>query len=296
MRLLKGPGRLAEVEEGIFTATAADGCRLAGRVSAPCARPAVILAHPIGFDGRFWDPVAHLLGDHFRLVIPDARGHGRSGRGGGETTIDQLAGDVLTVMDALGLEQSGFIGCSMGSAVGMRLAASCPERIEWAVLANAPARIALPREVFDQRIAGARTGDYPILARAMLSRWIAPGAEGRGADWFAARLDEMLQTDGEGFADALAALRDSDRNADLPQIRSRALVVAGALDEGFPPSAAAAMAQAIPAGQAAVIAGAGHLTPAEAPQAFSDLVLEFVRDSSGSEERRAGDAPARSSL
>lgn len=266
----------APLKDGPFAVSSADGCALAGSVVARSGGPPVVMAHPIGFAGRFWNPVADLLGAHFTLVIPDARGHGRSGRGEGATTIDQMAADVLTIMDALGLEQAGFVGCSMGSQVGMRLAAMSPGRLAWVVLANAPARIALPRERFDQGVAEAQAGRYAALARSMLSRWIAPDAQATRAEWFAALLQEMSETDPHGFAGAFAALRDSDRNADLAQIRAPALVIAGALDEGFSPSAAVAMAERIPAGEAAVVAGACHLSPVEAPQAFADLVLRFV--------------------
>lgn len=103
------------------------------------------------------------------MILPDARGHGASGRGQGETSIERLAQDVVEVMDALGVDSAGFAGCSMGGAVGMYLAASCPDRFAWFVFANAPARIALPRETFETGINAARTGGYGALVRGMMS-------------------------------------------------------------------------------------------------------------------------------
>lgn len=259
-----------------FSVAAADGCGLVGRTLGRTDGWPVILAHPIGFDGRFWRAASDRLVSRFALVTPDARGHGGSARGTSEASISRLADDVIAVMDALHVEKAGFVGCSMGGMVGMHLAAAHPERINWLVLANAPARIPLPRELFDQRIAAARSGGYPELARGMLARWISPGAEAARPDWYAARLEEMLQTEGDGFADAFAALRDYDGDADLPRISAPALIVTGAFDGGFPPDAAAGVAAKIPGGEVAVIAGTGHLAPVESPHAFSDLVIAFA--------------------
>jgi 3-oxoadipate enol-lactonase len=245
---------------------------LAGRRMGNPDAPALILAHPIGFDGRFWRELAERLSAHFALVIPDARGHGTSARGAGETSIDQLARDILSVMDALGIAKAGYVGCSMGSMVGMRLGAMRPERFNWLVLANAPARINLSRDVFDQRIAQARNGGFAHMAPAILARWLAPDTAGMRPDWFAARLDEMMATCGDGFADAFAALRDSDRSADLCEIGVPALVVTGAFDDSFPPEAAAALAQSIDGGQVSVVPRAGHLVPLEQPDVVATLV------------------------
>lgn len=256
-----------------FSLAASDGCALAGRKTGRSDAPAVILAHPIGFDGRFWTPVVDRLSNHFSIVVPDARGHGHSARGDGETSIDQLADDIVAVLDSLGIERAGFVGCSMGSMVGMRLGAKHPERFEWLILANAPARIPLPPEMFDRGIAAARAGDFPNMARGMLSRWLAPGTEAERPGWFATLLEEMIEVDGDGFADVFAALRDSDRNDDLARIGVPALVVTGEFDEAFPPATAATMADAIPAAEVAVVARAGHLAPVEQPDAFAELVL-----------------------
>lgn len=253
-------------------AVARDGCALVARMVGRAGAPVVVLAHPIGFDGRFWAPVADRLVEHFTLILPDARGHGRSARGHGETGVDQLAEDIVSLLDAAGVHRAGYVGCSLGSAVGMRLGAAYPDRFAWLVLANAPPRIRLPRERFDEGIAAARAGGFPGMARGMLSRWLVPGTEAERPDLFAALLAQMTQTDGDGFADVFAALRDSDRNGDLGHIRAPTLVVTGEFDEAFPSDAASAMAEAIAEARAIVVPAAGHLAPAEQPGTFADLV------------------------
>jgi 3-oxoadipate enol-lactonase len=211
------------------------------------------------------------------LIVPDARGHGRSARGQGETSIKQLASDVLQIMDTLNIEAAGFAGCSLGSSVGMYLGAQAPTRFEWLVLANAPARIPLPKETFEQGIADARAGAFPEMARGMIGNWLANATKAARPELADVLLEQMLQTEGDGFADAFAALRDSDRTGDLGMITAPALVITGEADHAFPPAAAQEMAAGIPGAHAAVIARAGHLAPAEQPERFAELIRDFVR-------------------
>src|SRR5437899_3251335 len=73
----------------------------------------------------------------------------------------------------------------------------------------------------------------------------------------------------EAIVEALAAMRDRpDRTALLPSLRVPSLVLAGADDTVTPPSEARAMAQSIPGAKFVEIAGAGHLSMLEQPDAF----------------------------
>ena len=262
-------------QEARAEVVASDGCRLRARLAGRVDAPALLLVHPIGFSGAFWDPVADLLAPHFSLLIPDARGHGGSARGAGETSIEQLADDLLAIMEGRGVGAATVIGCSLGSATAMHFGAAHAERTTGLVLANAPARIPLPRERFDAMIAAARSGGYAELARGMLTRWLAPGAAAARPDWFADQEAAITRTDGDGFADAFAALRDSDRGDDLARIHLPLLVVTGEYDQAFDPAAAAAMARGVSDGECSVIGCAGHLAPLEQPDEFAARVHEF---------------------
>jgi 3-oxoadipate enol-lactonase len=261
-----------------FVALADDGCRLSFRLFGQAGQPAVVLLHPIGFDGRFWAPLVPILAKTFMLIVPDARGHGGSECGSGETSIAQLASDVLRILDMRSLEKVGLIGCSLGSTVGMYLGAHASSRFDWLILANAPAKIPLPVEAFDQAIAGARAGALPHMARDMLGRWLADATKAVNPDLLEILLNQMLETDGHGFANAFAALRNSDRNADLSLIEPPALVVTGEADHSFPPEAAQSMGNMIRGAQTAIILNAGHLAPAEQPRQFADAIERFLQN------------------
>ena len=95
----------------LFYAKAEDGTRLACWDFGGNGRPVVML-HGAGLHGRCWAPVAKALGDGFRPLALDMRGHGASGRSpDGSYVWDRFASDTLTVIDQLGLsDATGLIG------------------------------------------------------------------------------------------------------------------------------------------------------------------------------------------
>ena len=68
-----------------------------------------------------------------------------------------------------------------------------------------------------------------------------------------------------------------DRGAGIERIAAPTLVVTGDEDTVYPPATAEAMARRIPGARLAVIAGAGHVSNLEQPEAFNETVLGFLR-------------------
>ena len=92
----------------------------------------------------------------------------------------------------------------------------------------------------------------------------------------------FLETPVQGYlgcCDAIAALDYAD---DLIRIKAKTLVIAGEADVGTPPAMSQAIAAKIPGARLATITGAAHLSVAEKPEEFAELVERFL----------AGDAAA----
>jgi 3-oxoadipate enol-lactonase len=81
-----------------------------------------------------WDPKGRARAGRFRVVRYDHRGHGGSPVPPGPYTLANVAGDVLGLLDRLGIERASFCGLSLGGMVGMWLAANAPERFDRLVL------------------------------------------------------------------------------------------------------------------------------------------------------------------
>jgi N-formylmaleamate deformylase len=119
------------------------------------AKPAVVLLHGLIGSGACWTPVARALEADYDLVMPDARGHGRSSTPPSGYRYEDLARDALGLVDALGLTAPALVGHSMGGLTAALVASRAPDAIRGAVLADptflSPER---QREVFDSDVAG----------------------------------------------------------------------------------------------------------------------------------------------
>jgi 3-oxoadipate enol-lactonase len=104
----------------------------------------VLMGGALGTTLALWDAQAGALAERFRVVRFDHRGHGRSPVVPGPYTIDRLGGDVLALLDRLGAARASYVGLSIGSVVGIWLAANAPERIERLALLGAAAHLPPP--------------------------------------------------------------------------------------------------------------------------------------------------------
>jgi pimeloyl-ACP methyl ester carboxylesterase len=97
----------------------------------------VLLLHGLTSSSASWRNVAPVLGEHFRVIAPDARGHG-----GSEWTRDYsfelMRDDVVRLMEQVGILAAIVIGHSMGALTAYELAATRPDLIRLLVLEEMP--------------------------------------------------------------------------------------------------------------------------------------------------------------
>src|SRR5205823_1587013 len=95
----------------------------------PGGDPPALLLHGVANYGRYWDLFAREIAGRLRLVAPDARGHGDSGKPGSGYVPEEFVRDVLAILDDAGIERALVVGHSMGGGHSMLLAARHPERV-----------------------------------------------------------------------------------------------------------------------------------------------------------------------
>jgi pimeloyl-ACP methyl ester carboxylesterase len=91
--------------------------------------PPLVLLHGLMASGAMFDPLAELLRDDFRLLIPDLRGHGQSGEMGGPYDPATMAGDLESVMAEAGFARANLLGYSHGGAVAQAFARADPPAV-----------------------------------------------------------------------------------------------------------------------------------------------------------------------
>ncbi|WP_159795037.1 alpha/beta fold hydrolase [Puerhibacterium puerhi] len=256
-----------------------DDTRIAYRVfgeGAPGA-PAVVLVHGTALSQAIWRGfgwVRELQADH-RVVTLDLRGHGASDKPHDEDAYDQalFVGDVLSVLDELGVARAHVVGYSLGGRVGFELAAHHPHRVASLVTLGGSPRTgegAFDRTFFPGCI-------DTIVARGMqafVDRW----AEHLGHPLDAATQAALLQNDAAALA---AYMRRQEEDAGVPAsalsgYRMPILMIAGTED---PPRvrAAARMQSLLPAMPVRLLDGATHGRTPRHPDALPTLVDWLAR-------------------
>jgi 2-(acetamidomethylene)succinate hydrolase len=98
----------------------------------------IVCLHPSSHYGRIWEWVAQRLAPDYRVLAPDQRGHGDSGRPASGTAAEDYAADVEALAEQLGLERFVLAGHSLGARTGMVYAALHPARVSHLILVGGP--------------------------------------------------------------------------------------------------------------------------------------------------------------
>ena len=120
-------------------------------VAGPADAPPVILLHGFPESHRTWAKVAPLLGDRFRLVMPDLRGFGDSDRPQDVAAYatDTLIADLFALADALGVDRFALVGHDWGGAVAWAAAMRGDPRIERLAIVNSPHPAIFQRSIIE---------------------------------------------------------------------------------------------------------------------------------------------------
>lgn len=116
----------------------------------------LMLVHGMAGDASFWGAVVEALAGRHRLIVPELRGHGRSGPASdGDYSIAACASDLVAVLDALGLDRVVLVGHSFGGSVAIELASKAPERVVALVVVDGAGEFSrVPREALAGFLAG----------------------------------------------------------------------------------------------------------------------------------------------
>jgi 3-oxoadipate enol-lactonase len=244
--------------------------------------PALLLLHPLGASLGVWQPQLAELELRFRVVRIDARGHGGSSMDGAPAaaapscTVSDLLDDACAVLDALDIARAHWCGLSLGGAIALQAAISQPVRVQKLVLACTAADFP-PREMWDDRIATARSQGMASLAEGLGARWFS-GAFIAASPVVVEETQAVFRgVDPRGYAECCAALRDFDARASLGGLRSPTLVIGGALDVATPPERALELCDGIPGADLVMLDG-GHLSNVEQASDFTATLAGFLRD------------------
>lgn len=228
--------------------------------------PLVLLHAATSSAAEDWAAQRPVLRQHFRLYMPDARGHAQT-RWDTDHGWDRamLVHDLAAFVDELGLEHFHVAGLSMGGGTALAYAMRRPERLHTAVIAAA----------------GVEKEPRASVARRLMD---PERAEREDPAWAAsmARRHDPVQGPG-AWRKLLAAIRDDTIAAPMPTpedlrlARIPILLAYGDRDPWVPLEQAVKLRRQLPDARLFVSPGVGHLVVVERPSAFTTVMLQFLR-------------------
>ena len=222
----------------------------------------LLLVHGWSGNSDYFGPLLEELSAHYRLIIPELRGHGRSTNPEGVFATRQLARDMMALLDHLGLEGVRGLGASAGGLTLIRMALENPDALSQMILVGVGTH-------------------FPTDCRESM---LASDADTYSSDWWAVMRDRHVYGDDQirALAEYLRGLAADDGDVQfspemLSSILIPTLIVQGDRDWCFPPPLVAEMHGALPEASLWVIPQGEHvpILGSRAPH-FLDVALAFL--------------------
>lgn len=232
-------------------------------------RPAILFSNSLGTTHRMWDAVVDDLAVDHRCVRYDTRGHGSSTMASASWGMDDLADDVVAILDNLEIGRAHFAGLSFGGMVGQALASRHPERLRSLTLLATAAHMPPPERWRDRAALVRREGMVAVEGQS-IERWFTPDFAERAPERVKAAAKELGSLDPAGYAAACEAIAGTDLRDRLGAIAIPTSVVAGEDDPATPPAMVRELHEAIPGSRWTLVPGAAHLVAIERPHDIAE--------------------------
>jgi pimeloyl-ACP methyl ester carboxylesterase len=267
----------------------------------------ILFVHGLLGSHRNWRYLIDRLDNTHRVIVPDLFGHGASEKPEGDYSVSAQAATLRDLIKHLGLERVTIVGHSLGGGISLAFCYLFPERVERLVLVGTGG---LGREV-NPMLRAATLPVADLVLPVLASQWVRGGAEmiGRGLALFGWRASHDMRAAWEGFT----SLSDGDsRRAFLATTRAvmnsggqsiaaheylpdlvdlPILVVWGTNDMVIPAEHSQRAAQLVPGCRVELFEGAGHFPHLDQPDAFADVLRDFMDTTARAEGRSAGPDP-----
>ena len=241
----------------------------------------VVLVHGYTDNARDWVPLVPYLSRHFRLILLDLRGHGRSSKPDCCYTLPDFAYDIVLLLDSLGIRKADIVGHSLGSIIAQIYAETWPERTDKVVLISStggpPPGTPPSKPKFDFA-AQIRQLHEPLDPESpfMVSWWDSPTPvdpdfiRRQRIDSAAIPLRVWLAVLDQGLGDV------ADLQRTLPRLRAPALLIWGSQDPIMEPEVRTTLRQALPHAQVKIFQGLGHNPFWEDPRGCAAVINAFL--------------------
>ena len=242
--------------------------------------PPVIFLHGIGGNRSNWRRQVAALSESFTCLAWDARGYGDSADYDGPLDFSAFGDDMARLLDHFGITRAHFVGLSMGARILMDFAPRHLDRVATLTLcdcfygfANAlsPEKQQEYIELRERPLLEGKT--FADLAPRLIASLVSPSCapeiqEELRQSILKLRVDSYLKT--------LRASTTFDQADVLHELTMPIQLIFGSEDQLTPPSLGDELSELLPNAQLSVLDGAGHLSNLESPEAFNQVLADFL--------------------
>ena len=246
------------------------------------AGPPAIFLHGIGGNRTSWTSQQLAVADMCTAISWDARGYGKSDDYDGPLNFSDFGDDLERLLDARCIDQAHFIGLSMGARILMDFFPRYAERVATLTLCDCFFSYATAlspqkqQEFVDLRQKPLREGKSPAdLAPTLIDSLVGPNCSEQARDQL---YQSLVDIHVESYLKTIAATITYDASGSLADFNVPVQLIFGEHDKLTPPSIGEAMLEKIPQAQMAVIEDAGHLSNLEQPEAFNEILRDFLAE------------------
>jgi len=243
--------------------------------------PPLILVSGLGGTASFWAPNVSEFARDFRVITFDHRGVGGSTKSRIRYSVEQMADDVVKLMDALDIERAALVGHSTGGCIGTVIAIEHPGRLSSVVMSSSWTKA----DAYFTRLFEARKS---VLEAQGPAAYVRHGSLFQyPTAWIAAHIDELERVEQRAIDNfppveivlsRIEAILAYDRVADLGSIEVPILVQVAHDDIITPPHLSEDLHVRIPNSALHVIKKGGHFCPYTVPRDFRETVVSFLRE------------------
>lgn len=240
--------------------------------------PPLLLIMGLGYSHEMWHRTTPLVSQHFKTILFDNRGVGKSDIPPGPYPIATMAADAAAVLDAAGVAGADVYGVSMGGMIAQEFALRYPGRVRKLILgctaAGGPKAVRADPEV-----------NQVLLMRGNMT--LEEGTEAMVPYIYDAgtprtRIDEDLAIrrrtypTAEAYTAQLQGILAWESYSRLGQIQAPTLVIHGETDRLVPPGNGRLIAEAITGSKLVLIPHASHIYMTDQPEASHKSVMDFL--------------------
>jgi 2-succinyl-6-hydroxy-2,4-cyclohexadiene-1-carboxylate synthase len=245
-----------------------------------------LLLHGFTGDSSTWQPFYDQWGNHSKLIVPDIIGHGKteSPNDAKRYSIKCVAGDLIEILDSLGVEQVDLLGYSMGGRLAIGFANLIPNRVRKIILESSSPGLLTAEERELRRMKDGKLAEFinEKGIEAFVDYWeniplFDPMKQLPIEVQQAVRL-QRLANNPLGLSNSLVGMGTGVQPSfweSLEEISNEVLLVTGEKDEKFC-RIAEMMMRELKNSKWITIQNSGHANHVEEKEKFGTIVSEFL--------------------